>query len=71
MAREDITLDFGPKNSVEKEIGGRKERKRERKEREEEGIERSSIFSLVFLAIGPSVPVGARRKVLPHGKSLK
>ena len=37
---EDIPLNFGPKNSVEKEIGGkRKEEKRERGER-------SSNFSL-------------------------
>ena len=71
MAREDITLDFRPNNSVEKEISGRKERQRERKEREEEGIERSSTFSLVFSAIGPSIPVGARKKVFPCGKSFK
>ena len=42
-----------------------------RKERGEEGRERSSTFSLVFSATGPSVPVEARRKVLPSGKSFK
>ena len=70
---EDIPLDFEPNNSVEKEIGGRKKKKEKkgRKEREEESRERSSTFSLVFLAIGPLVPVGARRKVLPHDKSFK
>ena len=43
-------------------------KKKERKEREEEGRERSSTFSLVFPTIGPSIPVGARRKVLPHSR---
>ena len=68
---EDIPLDFGPNNSMEKEIGGRKKEKKERKEREKEGRERSSTFSLVFSAIGPSVPIEARRKVLPRGKSFE
>ena len=44
---------------------------RKRKEREEEGRKRSFTFSLVFPAIGPSVFVGAREKVLPRGKSFK
>ena len=61
---EDIPLDFGPNNSMEKEIG-------ERKEREKKYGERSSTSSLVFPTIGATVPVGARRKVLPHGKSFK
>ena len=47
------------------------EEKRERKEREEEGRERSSTFSLVFSAIGLLVSVGARGKVLPYGKCFK
>ena len=54
--------------------GGRRRREREkrkRKEREEEGRERSFTFSLVFPVIGPSVFVGARGKVLSHGKSFK
>ena len=66
---EDIPLDYGPNNLIEKEIGGRKKEKKE-KERKEEGKERSSIFSLVFQAIGPSVPIGARKKVIPRGKSF-
>ena len=44
---------------------------RRRKGREEEGGERSSTFSLVFLAIGSLVSVGVRGKVLPRGKSFK
>ena len=60
------------------QTGGRRRRKerekkekRKRNEREEEGRERSSTFSLVFPAIGPSVFVRVRMKVLPHGKSFK
>ena len=43
-------------------------KKEEKREREEEGRERSSTFSLVFPTIRPSVPVGARKKVLPHSR---
>ena len=39
---EDIPLDFGPKNSMEKEIGEIKKEKKKRKEREEEGREREA-----------------------------
>ena len=45
MARKDITLDFGPNNSVEKEIGTGKERKKgDRKEK----VEREALPSLLF-----------------------
>ena len=52
--------------------GGEEERegKRKRKDREEEGSEGSSTFSLIFPTIGPSVSVGARGKVRPRGKSF-
>ena len=50
---------------------GEKRKKRKRKEREDEGGERSSTFSLVFPAIGLSVSIGTRWKVLPCGKSFK
>ena len=68
---EDIPLDFGPKQLVGGGKGERKRRKKKEEKRKEEGEERSSTFSLVFLAIGPSVSVGARGKVRPHGKSFK
>ena len=72
MARKDITLDSCPNNLVEKEIvGGKEIKKGERKEREEEGRERSSTFSLVFPAIGLSVLIRAIRKVIPRGKRFK
>ena len=63
---EDIPLDFGPNNSVEKEM-----EKRKRKRREEESRERGSTFSLNFPVIGPSVSGGARDKVLPRNESFK
>ena len=44
---------------------GEEKEKRGRKLRE-----RSSTFSLGFSAIGPAVPDGARRKVLPRAKSF-
>ena len=50
---------------------GEKRKKRKRNEREVEGGERNSTFSLVFPAIGRSVSVGAREKVLPRGKNFK
>ena len=53
---EDIPLDFGPNNSVDKEIGGKKE-----EEKKERG-ERSSNFSLRSTKIGGSVFVGPRTK---------
>ena len=56
MVREDIPLDFRPKNSV----GRGKERKE--KGREEESRERGSTFSLDFPMIGPSVSGEARGK---------
>ena len=60
-----LLLDFGPNNSVEEEMVERK------KEREEEGRERSSTFSLDFQAIRSSIWVGARGKVFPRRKSFK
>ena len=65
---EDILLEFGPNNSVEKE------KKKREKEREGEGrrsIERNSTFSLDFPMIGSSVSGKARGKVLPCDKSYK
>ena len=47
--------------------GDRKPRKEGRKERDFR--ERSSTFSLEFLAIGPSNPGEPRSKIAPHGKS--
>ena len=71
MAKEDIPLDpFWTKLVGE-------ERKKERgKEREKEGRRRKykeklSTFSLDFPAIGPSVFVGAREKVLLRSESIK
>ena len=52
----------------EKKRGKNKNRGKKRKE---EGRERSSTFSLVFPAIGPSASDGARGKVLPRYKSFK
>ena len=46
--------------------GGEKEKRKE----EESFGERSSTFSLVFLAIGPMVSGGTRGKSHPYGKSL-
>ena len=60
-----LLLDFGPNNSMEEEMDGRK------KEREEEGRERSSTISLDFQAIRSSIRAGARGKVLPRGKIFK
>ena len=65
MAMGSFHLTFDKKIRWEEE---KEKRKRKRKEREEEGGERSSTFSLVFPAIGPSVSVGARGKVHPHDK---
>ena len=65
MAREDISLDFRPNNSVER--GGIEERE---KGREEESRERGSTLSLDFSTIGSAVPGGSRRKVFPHAKSF-
>ena len=59
---------------MEKDIGGGKKEKKELSEKKverEEGRERSFTFSLVFPAIGPLVPVGRRRKVLPRSKSFE
>ena len=68
MAREDIPLD----SSLTKPVGrGKKRGRKKEKEREEEGRERNSTFSLVFPAIGPSVTVRARRKVLPRENSFE
>ena len=50
---------------------GEKKKKRKRKESEEGVGERSSTFSLVFMAIAPSVSVGARGKVPPLVKRFK
>ena len=61
-----LTLD----QTIRWEEGKRRE-KRKRKEREEEGRERSSTFSIVFSAIGPSVSVGGRRKVRHRGKNFE
>ena len=56
--KEDIPLhQVGPNFDGGEEIGGKK------KEREEEGGQRSSIFSLDLTAIGPSNFVRARDKV--------
>ena len=61
----DIPLEHVGANPVEKrEIGGKK------KEREEEGGERSSTLYLEFSAIGLSTFVGARGKVLLRDKSF-
>ena len=65
MAREDIPLDFRPNNSVER--GGIEERE---KGREEESRKRGSTFFLDFSTIGPAVPGGSRREVLPRAKSF-
>ena len=62
-----LTLDQTIRWGVEVERKG----KRKRKEREEEGRERSSTFSLVFPAMGPSVSIGARGKVHPLDKSFQ
>ena len=55
---EDIPLDFRPNNSLDKEIGGKKKEKREKRE----SGERSSNFSLRSTEIGGSVFVGLRTK---------
>ena len=47
----------------------RKKKEKRGKKREEEGEERSSTFSLDFLAIGPSVRLGVRGKVRPRIES--
>ena len=49
--------------------GGRERKTKRESERKERDLrERSSTFSLVFQAIGPSVSGEARSKVAPHGK---
>ena len=61
--KEDIPLDqVGPNFGGGEEIGGKE---RERKEREEEGGERSSTFSLDLMAIGQSAFVRVKGKVCP------
>ena len=63
--KEDIPLDqVGQNFDGGEEIGGKK------KEREEEGGQRSSIFSLDLTATGSSNFVGARGKVRPHNEGF-
>ena len=52
----------------ERREGRERKTKRERKRKERDFRERSSTFSLEFLAIGLSVSGEARRKVAPHNK---
>ena len=58
-----------PHLTLDQTIRWEERKQRKRKDREDEGRKRSSTFSLVFPAIGPSVPVGVRKKVLPRDKS--
>ena len=60
-----LTLD---QTIQEEEREGEKKRKMERKRNLSE---RSSTFSLVFLAIRPAVPHGSRRKMLPRANSFQ
>ena len=57
-----LTLDL--KIREEEGKGGKKKRGRNLRERR-------STFSLGFPTIGPVVPSGSRRKVLPHAKSFQ
>ena len=57
-------LDFSSNNLVGRE-------KEEKEKRRRNLRERSSTSSIGFPAIGPAVPDGARRKVLPRAKSFK
>ena len=66
MEKVDIPLDFRLNNSVER--GGTEERE---KGREEESRKRGSTFSLDFSTIGPAVPGGSTRKVIPCAKSFQ
>ena len=47
------------------------EKEKEKEKRGRKLRERSSTFSLGFPAIGPAVPSGSRRKVLPRAKSFQ
>ena len=67
---EDIPLEFGPNISVVRKLV-RKRKKRKRKEREEEGRKRSSTFSLVFSAIGPSIPCWSKKESSSSWKELQ
>ena len=68
MRTSHLNLDQTIRWEEEKE---KEEKEKKEEEREEEGGERSSTFSLVFPAIGPSIFVRARGKVRPRGKSFK
>ena len=65
MAREDIPLDLLEQTIRWREEKKRGKREKKKKDRKEEDGERSSTFSLEFLAIKPSVSVRTRGEVLP------
>ena len=55
----------------ERREGRERKTKRERKRKERDFRERSSTFSLEFLAIGPSVPVRQEEKLLPTTRATR
>ena len=66
--------DIPPEPSWTKSVGWDREKRETRKKKEggrRRSKERSSTLSLDFSAIGPSIRVRARGKVLPCGKSFK